>query len=183
MSLIFIPFPERGKFCFCISKQLKSKERNHSQVWYHDPNLDYCITYVALQLNVCRFPHFQEVLQVRMKRIPVDIKIWIHVNKVLREQYKNRTSQKSTAMIKWDLKLAPWWTKHHYMITWFCIITGFLSLQLNLKYFTLSMLRARWCSANMRIPSLDVRVRFKKAPIISYCNHKNIDNKFLSRYP
>lgn len=119
MSLIFISFPERGKFCFCISKQLKSKERNHSQVWYHDPNLDYCITYAALQLNVCRFSHFQEVLQVRMKRIPVDIKIWIHVNKVLREQYKNRTSQKSTAMIKWDLKLAPWWTKHHYMILYY----------------------------------------------------------------
>lgn len=180
MSLIFIPFPERGKFCFCISKQLKSKERNHSQVWYHDPNLDYCITYAALQLNVCRFPHFQEVLQVRMKRIPVDIKIWIHVNKVLREQYKNRTSQKSTAMIN------ETWNLHHdeqSTTTWFCIITGFLSLQLNLKYFTLSMLRARWCSANMRIPSLDVRVRFKKASIISYCNHKNIDNKFLSRYP
>lgn len=40
-------------------------------------------------------------------------------------------------------------------------------------YFTLSMLRARWCSANIRIPSLDVKVRLRKAFIVSYCKQAN----------
>lgn len=41
------------------------------------------------------------------------------------------------------------------------------------QQFTLSMLRARWCSASMRIPSRDVKVRLRNASIISYCEHKN----------
>lgn len=40
-------------------------------------------------------------------------------------------------------------------------------------YFTLSMLRARWCSANIRIPNLDVKVRLRKAFIVSYCKQAN----------
>ena len=41
-----------------------------------------------------------------------------------------------------------------------------------LCYITLSMLRARWCSANIRIPSRDVKVRLRNASIVSYWKWK-----------